>query len=75
VYRRLLTLDISQKWTAILDPRFVLQLGRMMERKGDRAAARHEYERFLDLWKRAHQGLPELEEARRKVRSLTTPAN
>lgn len=39
-YRRLLALDISQKWTAILEPRLVLQLARLLERKGDVAAAR-----------------------------------
>lgn len=74
-YRRLLTLDITQKWTAILEPRLVLQLARLLERKGDRAAARQEYQRFLDLWKQADAGLLELEEARRKVRDLAAPAS
>lgn len=69
-YRRLLTLDLGQKWTAILEPRLVLQLARVLERKSDRAAARQQYERFLDLWKRADADLPELAEARQKVRTL-----
>jgi hypothetical protein len=34
-------------------------------RTGDQEAARAEYERFLELWKNADQGLPQLEEARR----------
>ena len=59
VYRRLLALDMTQKWTAILDPRLVLQLARLLDRKGDRAAARQEYQRFLDLWKRADSHLRE----------------
>jgi tetratricopeptide (TPR) repeat protein len=63
-YRRLLALDLSQKWTAILEPRLVLQLARLLDKKGDRAAARQEYQRFLDLWKRADSDLPELAEAR-----------
>jgi len=37
---------------------------------GDRAAARDEYQRFLDLWKGADARLPELEEARRRLRQL-----
>ena len=56
-YRRLLTPDMSQKWTAILEPRLILQLARALERKGDRSSARQEYQRFLDLWKRADGGL------------------
>jgi eukaryotic-like serine/threonine-protein kinase len=67
-YRRLLTPDLSQKWTAILEPRLVLQLARLLDKKGDRASARQEYQRFLDLWSHADSNLPELAEARGKVR-------
>jgi serine/threonine protein kinase/tetratricopeptide (TPR) repeat protein len=66
-YQRLLTLELTQKWTSILDPRLVLQLARLLERQGNGAAAREQYQRFLDLWKRADAGLPEPAEARRKV--------
>jgi serine/threonine protein kinase/tetratricopeptide (TPR) repeat protein len=66
-YQRLLTLDLTQKWTAILDPRLVLQLARLLERQGNGAAAAEQYRRFLDLWKRADADLPELAEARKKV--------
>lgn len=68
IYRRLLTPDLSQKWTAILEPRLVLQLARLLDKKGDRTAARQEYQRFLDLWNHADSNLPELAEARSKVR-------
>jgi serine/threonine protein kinase/tetratricopeptide (TPR) repeat protein/TolB-like protein len=67
-YRRLLTLDVAQKWTVVLEPRLVLQLARALERKGDRAAAAREYQRFLDLWARADAGLPEVAEARQKAK-------
>jgi eukaryotic-like serine/threonine-protein kinase len=67
-YRRLLTLDVAQKWTTVLEPRLVLQLARALERKGDRAAAAREYQRFLDLWARADAGLPEVTEARQKAK-------
>ena len=67
-YRRLLTLDLGQKWTAIVEPRLVLQLARLLDKKGDRAAARQEYQRFLTLWNHADANLPELTEARAKVR-------
>jgi tetratricopeptide (TPR) repeat protein len=66
-YRKLLTTDISSKWTAMLEPRFVLALARLLGEAGDRDAARAEYRRFLDLWKNADPGLPELAEARAYV--------
>ncbi len=74
-YRRLLTLDLAQKWTAVLEPRLVLQLARLLERQGNSAAARQEYQRFLDLWKRADADLPELAEARKKVAALAGSAS
>jgi hypothetical protein len=59
--------DISSKWTAVLEPRYVLELARLLERSGDAAAARGQYRRFADLWTRADAGLPELAEVRRKI--------
>jgi hypothetical protein len=66
-YRALLTPDMSSKWTAMLEPRHVLELARLLDASGDTAAARAEYQRFLDLWKNADPGLPELAEARAYV--------
>jgi tetratricopeptide (TPR) repeat protein len=67
IYRRLLTVDISQKWIALLEPRCVLQLARLLDQTGDKAGARQQYQRFLDLWKAADPGLPELREARARL--------
>ncbi|OFW07926.1 MAG: hypothetical protein A3H96_24070 [Acidobacteria bacterium RIFCSPLOWO2_02_FULL_67_36] len=69
IYRKLLVPDISSKWTAVLEPRYVLELARLLEQSGDAARARAEYRRFLDLWKHADPDLPEVAEARRKVTS------
>jgi len=66
-YRQLITPDIASKWTLPLNPRYVLELARLYEQKGDAARAREHYRRFLDLWKNADAGLPELAEARRKA--------
>jgi tetratricopeptide (TPR) repeat protein len=64
IYRRLLTPDMSSKWTAMLEPRYVLEVARLLDESGDKDGARKEYERFLEFWKDADEGLPELEEAR-----------
>jgi serine/threonine protein kinase len=69
-YRGLLTPGPDQKWAAIYEPRYVLELARLLNRTGDRAAAKQEYQRFLKFWKSADPGLPEVAEARRMVNSL-----
>jgi len=69
LYRRLLTPDIALKWSLLNEPRYVLEIARLLEQKGDVAAARVEYQRFVDLWKNADPGLPELAEARKKLAS------
>ena len=66
-YRQLITPDIASRWTLRLNPRYVLELARLYEQKGDSGRAREHYRRFLDLWKNADAGLPELTEARRKA--------
>jgi tetratricopeptide (TPR) repeat protein len=65
IYRRLNQPDIASRWTAVLEPRFVLAAARLADRAGDRATAKAEYARFLELWKDADEGAPELSEARR----------
>jgi hypothetical protein len=42
----------------------------LLEQKGERKAALHEYERFLEFWKRADGNLPELAESRRAAARL-----
>jgi non-specific serine/threonine protein kinase len=63
LYRALLTPSMDSKWTAALEPRYVLALARLLEESGDETAARQEYQRFLDLWKGADPDLPELKDA------------
>jgi eukaryotic-like serine/threonine-protein kinase len=67
IYRSFLTPDIGSKFTALLEPRDVLALARLLDKSGDAAGAREQYRRFLDLWKHADPGQPELAEARRKA--------
>ena len=69
-YRRLLTAGPEQKWAAVYEPRYVLEIARLLNRKGDNAAAKQEYQRFLDFWKNADPGLPEVAEARKVVASM-----
>ena len=67
LYRALLTPGPEQKWTAMLDPRHVIALARLLDKAGARDAARAEYQRFLEYWKAADPDLPELAEARARL--------
>jgi tetratricopeptide (TPR) repeat protein/tRNA A-37 threonylcarbamoyl transferase component Bud32 len=64
IYRQLNTADLSSRWVAMLEPRYVLETARLLDQAGDKEAARAEYRRFLELWKEADPDLPELKEAR-----------
>ncbi len=70
IYRSLLVAGPGQKWPALFDPRFVLEIARLLEQAGDGKAALVEYQRFLELWNNADSHLPELAEARRAVARL-----
>jgi hypothetical protein len=47
-----------------------MEIARLLDRSGNKQAALKDYERFLDFWKQADSGLPELSEARRAVERL-----
>lgn len=67
LYRRLLANGPELRWVSLYEPRYVLQIARLLDASGDRRGARVEYERFLELWRNADAGLPEVSEARRAV--------
>jgi hypothetical protein len=50
--------------------RSIYQLGIIAEKRGDKVAAQRNYEKFLVLWKDADPGLPELEDARKRLAGL-----
>jgi DNA-binding winged helix-turn-helix (wHTH) protein/tetratricopeptide (TPR) repeat protein/TolB-like protein len=63
IYRKLLSPDISQRWTGVLEPLHVLELASLLQEQGNQVAAEQQRERFMSLWTDADQDLPGLKEA------------
>ncbi len=70
VYRNLITPSLGSEWVSVLEPRFVLELARLLAETGDTEAAKKEYQRFLELWKNADPGLPALRRAKAEYAKL-----
>lgn len=67
-YRRLVSVAPDHASSAVLEPRYVLELARLLDTEGDTSGATGEYRRFLSFWVKADPGLPELAEAHSRVK-------
>jgi len=71
IYRDLITVDISSKYNAFLDPRYVLRLAELLDETGDTEEAREHYLRFAELWADAdEQFQPQVERARARAAEI-----
>jgi serine/threonine protein kinase/tetratricopeptide (TPR) repeat protein len=55
---------------AVIYVRSFFKLGQVLERKGDKAGAATCYGKFLELWKNADPGLPEVTDAKKRLAGL-----
>jgi pentatricopeptide repeat protein len=70
VYRQLLTFDPASQDRRIRIPVYHYRLARLYEEKGLKDKAAEQYRVFLDLWKDADMGLPELADAKKRLAGL-----
>ena len=69
-YERLLGTNYSTGFQFPLHPLYYYRLGLLYERANEALKARSRFERFLDLWKNADPGLPEVEDAKKRLAGL-----
>jgi serine/threonine protein kinase/predicted Zn-dependent protease len=69
-YRKLMTINPDNQVRYFIHPLYHYRLGRVLEEKGDREQARIEYRKFLEYWKDADPGHPELADARKRLAGL-----
>ena len=70
-YARIRELQNGRYWWHAVYSRSFYKLGKVYEQIGKKDEARKEYTKFLDLWKDADPGLPEVEDARRRLAALS----
>jgi len=63
-------LPCSGPGNMLIFARSYYKLGKVLERIGDKAGAAAKYRKFLDLWKNSDPGLPEVDEARKRLNGL-----
>ena len=69
-YKRLITIDPKNQLRFLIHPLYHYRLGRIYEEKGEKAQAREQYRIFVEFWKDADPGHPEIADSKKRLATL-----
>ena len=70
MYEKLTTFNPSSENKRLINPKNYYRLAKLYEQIGKNTEAVEKYERFLELWKDADPGLPEVDDAKLRLDKL-----
>ena len=69
-YEELVRFDPDSKRRFLIHPKYHFRLAGLYQRQNERTKAIEHYEKFLALWKNADPGIPEVEDAKKRLAEL-----
>ena len=70
-YERLTHFDPTKKDIRVMDPKCHYYLAKLYQQKGMKGKAVEHYKQFIEIWKNADENIPELADAKARLRRLT----